>query len=248
MIGHLGHIPVSINQYVYQHNLETYYRTFLALKYRFALSGNFKRDDVNVLHVIEELGISRRTFSNHIKKLIHIGFLDVDGYDLHYIRGYNYIRKSKKLKKGRKVEFTYSDLTPMKFASYIFGSVVGYLVLKRRFDKRRAELDKDGLKQPRRKSKISRKDDTFPLSARYLSKLIGGSKSKINDRLKEAVNNKYLYLYKDFERLEVPVVYLQELIKQHQEGESFPIVRNGQIYLQHPFRYSNMLHYKRITK
>jgi hypothetical protein len=248
VIYHLGHIPVSLIRFVLDNKYETYFRTFLILKYRYTNKGFFYSKNIAYQDTSDQINISDRTFRRHLKKLVHLGFMGMDKKGSYYLRSYKHLRVCLKLPKSRKVEISIKELKDKNYVPYLFAAAIGYIALQHKFAVKREELKKDGLCQSRLASNIQKTDYSCPLSNRYLEYFILTSKGTIHTYLRNAKKLGYISFKEDVERTDTSSKFLKIAIKAHESGNGFPISINGKLCFRNPDRYEPTLSYKRIRK
>lgn len=247
---HLGHIPVSLNLLVINRNWNSYFRTFIALKYAYSNVAFFESQEKAFLKVNGILNISDKTFKRHLNKLVEIGFLGIDKKQSYYIRSYNHLKTAYELKKTRKVEFTLKDLDKGNFTAYLYGSTVGYIALKKQNRNKWEVLKKGGINQSRKFLKYQKVklEYTPPLSSRYLEFYIKASKSQINKQLINAKELGYIHYEKHTEFTGLTANNITHVLRLRQGKGAFPYCSGGFIYISHSNKFKAILSYKRENR
>ena len=78
--------------------------------------------------------------------------------------------------------------------------------------------------------------------------MIGVSRSRINRMLKSAVKHKYLFMHRNIQILPLPLIELEDMIEDWEEGKPRPILFRGCVALQHPNSYEALLTFKRVNR
>ena len=247
---HLGHIPVSLINEVIRRKWSTYFRTFIVLKYEYTNVAFFINKEQAYNDTKDVLNISDKTFKRHLKKLVNLGFLGVDKNQSYYIRSYNHLRTAYGLKKTRKVEVTLKDINKANFKSYLYGSAVGFLALKKQNRKKWEVLKKDGINQSHKFLKYQevKYDFSTPLSARYLVYYLKTSKTFINKELRIAKERGYIFFEKDIRQTGLTDKNISHILRLRQGDGVYPFISNGFVYLSYPNKFKPTLSYKREKK
>lgn len=221
-------------------------RTYLCLKYQYSNKAYIKQGCEGLKLAQHKLGISEKSLKRHLKKLHKVGFVGRNRYGDYNIRGYESLINKFKLPKTRKVEVTEKELLDSNYTPYMFGSVVGYVALKHKFDLLWAELIKGGLRHARVKSKIQKIDVSKSLSFSYIAEMLKVSQSYCHEMLTEAKRLNYIHFKSDESKTTIPASQFRSMRLAWQVGDPFPTPRDGFIYLTQPNRYENTLCYKKI--
>lgn len=247
---HLGHIPVSLINEVISRKWSTYFRTFIVLKYEYTNVAFFKNKEQAYNDTKDVLNMSDKTFKRHLKKLVNLGFLGVDKNQSYYIRSYNHLRTAYKLKKMRKVEVTLKDINKANFKSYLYGSAVGFLALKKQNRNKWEVLKKDGINQSHKFLRYQKVkyDFSSPLSARYLKSILGVSKSYINKQFNKAADLGYIYFEKDCRFTGLNDSHISHITELYEDCGFYAFCSGGYIYTLHPNRCKPTLLYKKEKK
>lgn len=245
--SHLGYLPLSLITLILKHKKQSEFRTFLILKYQNPKLAFYSCQKEAYLECEDELHYSFKTFTRHLTKLYKLGYISLDKNGGIYIRGYEYLFIALELEHNRrKVELSKAHLSKDNFKSYLNGVIVGELARRKRYNAIYGELKKDGLYQPSIAKKLLKRDNTFPLSARYLSKVLNIPSSTIHPYLMDARQKGYIGYKTNIEPLNLPYSCLKALRADYEEGNPYPVSYGGYLFLRHPDRYCPKLHTKRI--
>lgn len=245
--SHLGYLPLSLITLILKHKKQSEFRTFLILKYQNPKLAFYSCQKEAFLQCETMLNYSYKTFRRRLAILRRLGYIGLDKNGGLYIRGYEYLFIALELEHNRrKVELSKAHLSKDNFKSYLNGVIVGELARRKRYNAIYGELKKDGLYQPNIAKKLLKRDKTYPLSARYLSKVLNIPSSTIHPYLMDARQKGYIGYKTNIEPLNLPYSCLKALRADYEEGNPYPVSFGGFVFLRHPDRYCPVLHTKRI--
>ncbi|MFM7023073.1 MAG: hypothetical protein ACKOXB_08850 [Flavobacteriales bacterium] len=197
-------IPVQLIAFCIGENALPALRLYIYLKMR--CDGTLIIDSKLCDHYMGIVGMkSMKTLNTHLKKLLELNLIGYDSAStVYFIRGYERVRRDKKLMSRTAVEFSISDIE--NFRAFSAGALIAYLSNQTKCAMRRLERKKG-------RSKPGLRVDHFEVSSSRISKFIGVAVSTSFELKKLAAKHGFISLRKQTTPIKINPVLRKMFIK-----------------------------------
>jgi len=198
-------IPIALMVYAFQKKIMNPFRTFIYLKTicsgHFTISPGFIRNHSSIL------AINPKTFRNHLNQLVSIGWITINGKRKSYrLIGFVQLARRYELQSAKGAIFYFTDID--RFKEFCVAAVTKYLIHWVRRGRFRSGLNRESPSK-------NRKRPSYPnLPERYLSKVLGLSKSTVSSYYHLAEEANYMKITPQFQETLIPISQF-EMFKKH---------------------------------